>query len=724
MQAEDINRGHLEDIVRFALRQHHRPGKFHGERSGKLRWRERRGRMHNVNGDDTAADTSRSGRMIRCLSSSSHSRLQKCKDSLALSSYSQIHGPKLEDTSFVLLLGCFTPKIDVVLVSSVLGTPWRTERGASGGHGLADGDGDGVGERSPITDLPSLSAHRPLPSLLAGVLPHPTPEAADARGPTPLTPSLPMDIPTTDPWGGLAYPCSCACVCMPWMDLDLDLVPGIGHSRSAARPRPELRPSPPRSDPDLDRVQLHFCLRPRYDTMLASVPVAFLSALLRPARRFPTNAVRIRIPTSFRRNPPNLRLHTSSNLGHSNSGYPSCLSSSLMLSDPISLIRILEKVIDSINNTFQFMVAKYGADSPLPWHPSRDILIEKLNSSRNYTYGPVGTKSEDQRKTSAERDRESLIADPGSNGHTNGLPVALRLSPEVTATMRRKNRQKAHEDEQTLDAVEEDELVDWLRELDEWGLHLRCSLVISRVKTIVAGRTVFISTDHIGANISKQPIEDEVEVKGPAAVEVAEGAEPDVSPLATFRMHPIQTKIKRMREWMGAQARRRTMKIPPVVTGRGKQQGGRSVECKDEEPDILRTELKLPEFQPFNLSILEGILQDMSDNGDIIELVSEYGSPIIATSEDEQVQGAIIKSWMDPKAKCLCPERRAETLKLNTLIVEVISETEEIPDSQKLQGSGSAPNSGKNSKGKGDGSGERGPEYDRWHRAGRFKAAG
>jgi hypothetical protein len=61
-------------------------------------------------------------------------------------------------------------------------------------------------------------------------------------------------------------------------------------------------------------------------------------------------------------------------------------------------------------------------------------------------------------------------------------------------------RQKAHEDEQTLDAVEEDELVDWLRELDEWGLHLRRSPVVSRVKTIVARSTGSTSTDHIGAN--------------------------------------------------------------------------------------------------------------------------------------------------------------------------------------------------------------------------------
>jgi hypothetical protein len=38
---------------------------------------------------------------------------------------------------------------------------------------------------------------------------------------------------------------------------------------------------------------------------------------------------------------------------------------------------------------------------------------------------------------------------------------------------------------------------------------------------------------------------------------------------------------------------------------------------------------------------------------------------------------------------------------INALIVEVTCDTEEILDSQKLQGSGSAPNSGKASKGKG-----------------------
>jgi hypothetical protein len=50
----------------------------------------------------------------------------------------------------------------------------------------------------------------------------------------------------------------------------------------------------------------------------------------------------------------------------------------------------------------------------------------------------------------------------------------------------RQNRHQAHEYQQTLSAAEEDELVEWLRELDRWGLHLRRSLVINRVDTMVA----------------------------------------------------------------------------------------------------------------------------------------------------------------------------------------------------------------------------------------------
>ncbi|KAJ7917253.1 hypothetical protein B0H13DRAFT_2322505 [Mycena leptocephala] len=107
--------------------------------------------------------------------------------------------------------------------------------------------------------------------------------------------------------------------------------------------------------------------------------------------------------------------------------------------------------------------------------------------------------------------------------------------------------------------------------------------------------------------------------------------------------------------------------------------------------------------------------QSMSDEEEILGLVSEYGLTVTESSEDEQVQAAIIESWKDPKARRLGAERRAgpSALKLNTLIVEVTSETEENPDSPKAQGSASAPNNGRPSKGKGVDFGERGPEYDR-----------
>jgi hypothetical protein len=58
-------------------------------------------------GDAAAGDASSWARLIRRLpSSSSHCRLQERTgtDTLALSIYHQIHGPKLEDTSSVLLL--------------------------------------------------------------------------------------------------------------------------------------------------------------------------------------------------------------------------------------------------------------------------------------------------------------------------------------------------------------------------------------------------------------------------------------------------------------------------------------------------------------------------------------------------------------------------------------------------------------------------------------------
>ncbi|KAJ7885620.1 hypothetical protein B0H13DRAFT_2277817 [Mycena leptocephala] len=137
-------------------------------------------------------------------------------DSIALSIYRQINGPNLDDTSSVLLL--------VRLASS----------SSAGGKRREWGRGLVLFWISEVPDCRS-ATHRLLPSLLLVFYPI---QRLNARGSTPLTPSLPMDIPATDPRGGRT-----------------------GHIRSAACPRPELRPCPPRGDPDLDRVQFHFCSR-------------------------------------------------------------------------------------------------------------------------------------------------------------------------------------------------------------------------------------------------------------------------------------------------------------------------------------------------------------------------------------------------------------------------------------------------------------------------------
>ncbi|KAJ7899704.1 hypothetical protein B0H13DRAFT_1883792 [Mycena leptocephala] len=404
----------------------------------------------------------------------------------------------------------------------------------------------------------------------------------------------------------------------------------------------------------------------------------------------------------------------------------------------------------------------------------------------------VGTKSEDQQTISAERDRESPIADAasGSNGHGNGLPVALRLSPGVTVTMsntsvtvlglllpynlvqdgqaaqnygiakhtlwhrdhRRKNRQKAHEDEQTLDAVEEVELVDWLRELDEWGLHLRRSLVISRVKTIVAERAVFISTDHIGTNknligrvkalstlrqMTETPTQ-AVKLAKDTTYELERARAEKGNKKADHRRPPGQGRIfkqavlNQLREarderdkqaanrgrgrgqgacggrgGRGSGARRVTFGDiqnapdsdedqedtpdddsgnelpeeiidtldghPPVFADEGMDEGSSTQEDDENSPsgDRKRKAAGRPKRRV-----------DMSYNGDIIELVSDTG-------------------WTRKLSAWVRNGGRDIEIIINALIVEVTSETEEILDSQKLQGSGSAPNSGKTSKVKG-----------------------
>ncbi|KAJ7871644.1 hypothetical protein B0H14DRAFT_2570655 [Mycena olivaceomarginata] len=67
----------------------------------------------------------------------------------------------------------------------------------------------------------------------------------------------------------------------------------------------------------------------------------------------------------------------------------------------------------------------------------------------------------------------------------------------------RKNCHASHEDEQSLSRAEEDEIVDWLVELDAWGLHIRRRLVVQRteasLKYKAAQSGAKIST-HLGIN--------------------------------------------------------------------------------------------------------------------------------------------------------------------------------------------------------------------------------
>jgi hypothetical protein len=97
---------------------------------------------------------------------------------------------------------------------------------------------------------------------------------------------------------------------------------------------------------------------------------------------------------------------------------------------------------------------------------------------------PVGSK--DQRKASADAHRESCISEAKNlvnEGEAGYVTARQKLGiPAATVFHRnhgRQNRHQAHEYQQTLSAAEEDELVEWLRELDRWGLHLRRSLVIN-----------------------------------------------------------------------------------------------------------------------------------------------------------------------------------------------------------------------------------------------------
>ncbi|KAF7335119.1 CENP-B protein [Mycena venus] len=120
---------------------------------------------------------------------------------------------------------------------------------------------------------------------------------------------------------------------------------------------------------------------------------------------------------------------------------------------------------------------------------------------------PVGSAG--QRKAAAELDRESKISeavDLANKGVPHRLAGQKLGIPPATVWHRqhgRRNRRKAHTEEQSLSVAEEDEIIEWLKELDRWRLHLRRGLVIQRAQSILeskAARSASPLSTHVGVN--------------------------------------------------------------------------------------------------------------------------------------------------------------------------------------------------------------------------------
>jgi hypothetical protein len=94
---------------------------------------------------------------------------------------------------------------------------------------------------------------------------------------------------------------------------------------------------------------------------------------------------------------------------------------------------------------------------------------------------PTGSASQ---RCGGKNNREQLIEDTLHTIETEGISLATAEKrytiPKQTLGHRkngRKPRRLAHATQQALSPEEEEELVDWLREMDSWGLHLRLNLV-------------------------------------------------------------------------------------------------------------------------------------------------------------------------------------------------------------------------------------------------------
>ncbi|KAJ7195677.1 hypothetical protein GGX14DRAFT_575464 [Mycena pura] len=119
---------------------------------------------------------------------------------------------------------------------------------------------------------------------------------------------------------------------------------------------------------------------------------------------------------------------------------------------------------------------------------------------------------------------------------------------------------------------------------------------------------------------------------------------------------------------------------------------------EDSEPDSHKfyniTVPKLPAWKPIEINMFESIKHELSDNEDILELLSEEDSD---TDDDANIQMALLESWKSSRAQGLDVGRRASESKVHVgvTIVELDDDGYEIEDTRTYKGSKRA------SKGKG-----------------------
>ncbi|KAJ7114969.1 hypothetical protein C8R44DRAFT_740299 [Mycena epipterygia] len=112
---------------------------------------------------------------------------------------------------------------------------------------------------------------------------------------------------------------------------------------------------------------------------------------------------------------------------------------------------------------------------------------------------PKPSGSRGQRRAAAEQERELRISQAieSVKSGRDSWDIAAQKYGVAKGTIYgracrgRTNRHRAYQDQQTLTLAEEDELVDWLRELDRWGLHVQ-----RRIESVTKRTDHFDSAEH------------------------------------------------------------------------------------------------------------------------------------------------------------------------------------------------------------------------------------